>query len=560
MQAALQKYIGLGLLIGCLTFFVGHVYFHSGFPYTHDGENHLARFANYAIAVREGQFPPRFAPNLMNHYGYPAFNFNYPLANILSLPFSVLKLNYEVSFKILALSAIGFGCLGSFLWLQRLGFQKKTQVLGMFVFSANMYLTNTVVFRGNIGEILTISLFPWMFWMIERVLRSSTKTLTTVLAVGLFSAFLLSHNIAVIFSLPILVSYAVIRSVNIDRNKLWRLCAIFGAAIGLTLWFWLPAIMEKSFTVVDEVGVNTAFFDHFPSLSQLLFSPLRFGFSFPGPIDSLSFGLGLLQIACFFLGLIQVSYLVWKKGSRVFRDDNSRIFIWALIILSGLFLFQLQVTQPLWKLIFPVAKYLQFPWRLSLFWGVLILPLFAFVWEEAHGAIKLFLMCILIGQLISLSRVTSVDYFHRQIEDYNFFAQSTSTMNENRSRTFTFTDLGGWQPTPQMLDGDAEISVQYWRGSRRAYDLTVHSAVTVVEPTMNFIGWQTKANGQLVNYLNSDQIGGRIAYHLPVGEYHIQTEFTQWTWPRIIGNGVGIVTSLCILGWICFSRYKYVQR
>jgi hypothetical protein len=258
--------------------------------------------------------------------------------------------------------------------------------------------------------------------------------------------------------------------------------------------------------------------------------------------------------------LIQVSYLVWKKGSRVFRDDNSRIFIWALIILSGLFLFQLQVTQPLWKLIFPVAKYLQFPWRLSLFWGVLILPLFAFVWEEAHGAIKLFLMCILIGQLISLSRVTSVDYFHRQIEDYNFFAQSTSTMNENRSRTFTFTDLGGWQPTPQMLDGDAEISVQYWRGSRRAYDLTVHSAVTVVEPTMNFIGWQTKANGQLVNYLNSDQIGGRIAYHLPVGEYHIQTEFTQWTWPRIIGNGVGIVTSLCILGWICFSRYKYVQR
>lgn len=48
-------------------------YLHTGFPYTHDGENHLARFANYKLALKEGQFPPRWAPNLMNHSGYPVF-------------------------------------------------------------------------------------------------------------------------------------------------------------------------------------------------------------------------------------------------------------------------------------------------------------------------------------------------------------------------------------------------------------------------------------------------------------------------------------------------------
>src|SRR5258708_2749738 len=87
------------LLIFFLSLFITRIYFHSGFPYTHDGENHLARFANYALAIREIQFPPRFAPNLFNHYGYPVFNFNYPLANILSLPFTFARFNYELTFK-----------------------------------------------------------------------------------------------------------------------------------------------------------------------------------------------------------------------------------------------------------------------------------------------------------------------------------------------------------------------------------------------------------------------------------------------------------------------------
>ena len=58
-----------------------------GFPYTHDGENHLARIANYAVALRQGQFPPRWAPSFWAGYGYPVFNFNYPLLNIAAVPF-----------------------------------------------------------------------------------------------------------------------------------------------------------------------------------------------------------------------------------------------------------------------------------------------------------------------------------------------------------------------------------------------------------------------------------------------------------------------------------------
>lgn len=556
MTTSLKKYFLLTLFIGFITVLITHVYFHVGFPYTHDGENHLARFANYGIAVREGQFPPRFAPNLMNHYGYPVFDFNYPLANILSLPFSALKINYEVTFKVIVWSAVSLGCLGSLLWLAKLGLKTSTQLLCVLVFGANLYLVNAITFRGSIGEVLVICLLPWLFWMIEVTLRSQRKIFSSVISILLLSAFLLSHNIGAVFSLPILLSYAVVRAAQSER-KIWlKLLIVFASAIGLTLWFWLPALMEKSVTVIDQVGVNTLFFEHFPTLLQLLFSPLQFGFSYTGPVDSLSFSLGLLQILCFILGGIEVFYLVWSQRQKLLKHPFNLVYLWSFLLLASLLVFQLSITKPLWQIFFPVAKYLQFPWRLSMFWGVIILPLFGFTWEKTSRLGRILLIIFLIGQLIVISRVKAVDYFHRQIVDYNFFSQSTSTLNENRTKAFTFTDIGLWQPAPQVLAGKAKVSVQFWQGSQRAYDLDIQEDALVVEPTMLFLGWQTTANGKLIKYIDSNQVDGRLAYQLPTGKYHIQSAFTQQTWSRMLGNSVTLITALAILSWLTISIYK----
>ncbi len=545
----MKKYFWLGIFIIVLSLFMTRVYFHAGFPYTHDGENHLARFANYAIAVREGQIPPRFAPNLMNHYGYPVFDFNYPLANIVSLPFSAMKLNYEVTFKALVFGAVAFGCWGSFCWLQRLGLKRSTQVLGMAVFAVNVYLLNTIAFRGNIGEIFAISLLPWMFWSIEAVTLKETPHWKKGVVILCAAAFWLSHNIAAVFSIPFLFSYALV-SIRWEKSPFLRLGVIFLISIGLSVWFWLPALVEKSATVVDSAGINVTFFDHFPTLNQLLFSPLKFGFSYAGPIDSLSFGLGMFQVICLLIGIIEVIFLLLRQRVQFLHQKKKRIFLWGVITLMCLALFQLPASQSMWKVLFPVAKYLQFPWRLSLFWGVLILPVFGLCWEETSKFAKGILMLLLIWQTISLARVVPVDYFHRQIQDYNYFSQSTSTLNENRAKTFTYLNIGDWQPAPQVLSGEAQIQVGVWRGSRREYDLNVLKQSTLVEPTMNFLGWQTKANGSLIPYVDSAEISGRIAYSLPPGKYHIQSMFTQWTWARVLGNTISSLTVFLILLWV----------
>ncbi|MBT4004441.1 MAG: hypothetical protein HOF08_00145 [Candidatus Pacebacteria bacterium] len=531
-----------------LALLIAKPYFHAGIPYTHDGENHLARFANYKIAIREGQIPPRFAPNLMNHYGYPVFNYNYPLANILSLPFSFLKINYEVTFKLLSTIFIFAGLAGVYHWLNKLRTPYKAMLFGTAIYAASPFIWSTVLYRGNIGEIMAWGIFPWLLYLIES-LRGSGKWAYTFKTV-IMTLFLLSHNIAVMFGLPMIMIYALVRYKK-DSIFWMRFLSTIGFAIALSLWFWLPAIAEKNLVTVGEVALINDFTKHFPSLKQLISSPMNFGFSIPGKIDSISFSLGITQLFTLVLsGVIIAKILINKKINSL--EDSFKLLALFFIGAVLLIFFQLKITAPIWELI-PIALFIQFSWRLSLFLSVAFAGLGAMIWPKINNKIRWFLVGILTLQLLSFSRMKPVDYFHRNNIDYDAFTQSTTVNNENLPKNFSYLDIADWQPTPKIIDGQGDIiKVEYWTGSRRQYEISVKSAMTIAEPTMDFAGWETivlfDGKKSIVDYIDNEQIEGRIAYRLEEpGKYEIRTQFSQKTWPRIVGNGVSIVALIISL-------------
>lgn len=539
-------------LILILTFLMTKPYLKNGFPYTHDGENHLARFANYKIAIREGQFPPRFAPNLMNHYGYPVFNYNYPLANILSLPFSFLKINYEVTFKVIAISFIFLGLFGIFSWLKKRKLNFKAAAFGTVVYAATPFMWSTLLYRGNIGEIIAWGLFPWLLFLVEKskdkgkIANNSLWQLHQLI----LPAFLLSHNISVMFGLPIVLIYAFF-SLKRDKRAWKNLGQSFLISLGLSLWFWLPAIAEKNLVTVGQVSLINEFEQHFPRLAQLFWSPLEFGYSLPGSIDTLSFAMGGVQVLILILTVLMIIKTTLKKGIQVFFDDTQLQLI-ALTLGGSLALlfFQLPVTTFIWKAV-PLAAFIQFPWRLSLFAGSLLAALGAFIWPQLSKNLKRILCLLLIFQIGSFAFHQPVDYFHRTNIDYDAFSQSTTTNNENLPITFNYQDIADWQPTATVLKGDARVGVKKWSGSSRHYHLQVIQPSIIVEPTMNYAGWETILNKNnqpfKVKYIDNKQIKGRIAYQMTEpGEYEVTTQFTQKTWPRIVGNSIALFMLLII--------------
>ena len=326
--------------------------------------------------------------------------------------------------------------------------------------------------------------------------------------------------------------------------------------------------------ILDQANLSQGFIDHFVNLSQLLFSKLEFGFSYLGSVDSLSFSLGLGQILVLILAVIYLTPLPLSCGSGECRRPRRggtpvHTGVGEVVLCLLLIIAQLNFTKFIWQNL-PLANFIQFPWRLTLFFSILILPLSVLVFKNTHRYLKLFLIFILFLQFWGISKIKAADYFHKTNIDYDAFSQSTSTANENLPKNFTYQKLWDWQPTPSILTGAGEIKVVEWRGSYRKYNLDLKEKSVIVEPTMNFAGWFTRLSfsdsesenfggerqTKLVNYIDNEEIAGRLAYELPAGKYEIESKFTQHTWPRLLGNGLSVATILALVIYFIYEKSR----
>lgn len=520
-----------------LTLISTRYFFHQGVPVTHDGNNHLIRFANYKIAIRELQIPPRLAPNLVNGYGYPVFNYNYPLANILSLPFSILNLHYELSFKILISLSVFLGLVGANLFLRAKHFAKNSRIFALTVFALNPYIFTSIIFRGNIGEVMAWGILPWIFYFLEKI-KDGRKflDLNFIYLNLLLTALFLSHNITAFFASLLLAFYVVFSSwKNVFFLKKFALAFVW--AFINALWFWLPALLEKNLIILDNVDLSLNYYRHFPTLAQLLSWPIHFGYSYFGSADSMSYGLGTLQIILLILAIV---FFLQKKS----REHT--VFFIALFVL---FFAQLSISRPLYDLL-PLASFIQFPWRLALLFSIVLLPISALIFSQLHKPLKNILLAIVILQIVQFWQVKPIDYHHKNIIDYDADAGTTSVNQENMPKTFSFPFFEEKEEPVFLLSGQGEVKLNKFYGSSREYALNLKEKSTIIESTAFFPGWETKVNGQKVIYTDNEDIQGRIAYELGAGEYQVQSKFTQRTWPRMIGNSLSFFSLLtCLWFW-----------
>lgn len=536
-----MKKLSLFIFFALLTAISCRFFLHQGVPVTHDGNNHLVRFANYKIAMRELQIPPRLAPNLVNKYGYPVFNYNYPLANILSLPFSILNLHYELAYKIILSTFVFLAYVGANLFLKSKRFGSTARFFALLVFALNPYILTSIIFRGNIGEIMSFGILPWIFYFLEKIKNNKNLIEKNSLLLTLsLTALLLSHNITAFFACILLGFYLVF---NYWKNYLaWRKFLLsFAWAFAMALWFWLPAIMEKNLITLDGVDLTLHYYRHFPSLSQLLSIPIYFGYSYWGSVDSMSLGLGGLQLLLTFLALI---YFLKRKTKK------SLVFFIALFVL---FLGQLPLARPLYDLI-PFADFIQFPWRLALLFAIALLPVSALIFEGTRKSLRIVFFLLVFLQLIQFLKIKPIDYRHKDQIDYDADEGTTSVIQENMPKSFTYPYFEGKLEPIFILDGAGQVMVEDFYGSSRHYSLQLDEKSTIVESTAYFPGWETKVNGQKIIYSDDNVIKGRIAYSLDRGDYQVVTRFTQKTWPRLIGNGV---SAAGLVAFVISSFYSW---
>lgn len=521
------------IIVGCLII-LGLVILRSflavGFPQTHDGDMHLARLANLNLAFHDQHFPFRWARNLNHGFGLPIFNFYYYLLELIAFIPMKLGLTIENSLKLVVVAAYLGAALVWYYWLKGKFGRLAGAAAGIFSLTA-IYTLSVMLIRGSYGETLAYFLLVLNFYLLDRFYKQPGR-LNYFLAVGGLSAFLLSHNISVIFGLPLLFFKY--------RRAFW----VFVNSIGLTLFFWLPLIFERPYTYFNSIVDASELFKHFPTLAQLIYMKWDFGMSLPGPGDTMSFTLGPIH---------------WLVILLAFIKTKKTFFHWAFLIFVFL---ALPVSGWTWRLL-PILNFVQFPWRLVLFLSLTGSYLSAIA-AKFYPKITLVL---LIGAVIyTVITVRDQGHFNWPDDFYFNYPFTTTTQLEAMPTWFDTakdSQLYGQPDKVFSLSGqEVEPEQVVWKTQKHSYLVKLDRDDQLFERTSYFPGWDVFIDGQKQAIIkDNDKYPGLIGYSLPAGTHQIVTQFSDSTPARKIGDIVSLaVVALLILIFIfCPKLPKFLK-
>ncbi len=300
---------------------------------------HIYRTIEFYKSLQEGNIVPSWAAGLNATYGYPLFIFNYSLPYYLISLFHSLGFTFIMSMKLfLAFNFILSGIFMYFSTRKLLNNNLAAFTSAVFYQFAPYHLID-LHFKVVIGEILSFTILPLTFWIIQKMWENRTPLWFLFASISV-ALLIMSHVVIALFSIALLFCYALFIAFQ-KKEKFYITTLLIPFLLGslFTIHVWLTPFFLTQYTQFAKL----ADFVYFPQWWELLFSPWRFGFLFQGPYGELSYLLGYIHTAII---CISIYILFNKKSSKKIKPSLLFFFV-ALVLI--LFLIT-PWSKPLWGL------------------------------------------------------------------------------------------------------------------------------------------------------------------------------------------------------------------
>jgi hypothetical protein len=482
----------------------------SGFPLTDDGNWMVIRFSAFYEALSNGQFPVRYLPRLNDGYGYPVANFLYPLFMYVGVPIKAAGFSFIDTVKILfGLSFIG-SSLFSFLWLRE-KFESVPSLVGSLVYTFFPYHLWDIYGRGSIGEALAFALVPFVLWSVDK-----RNLFFSSVGLGLL---ILSHNTLALFFIPIIFFYSLISPEKINFKTIPKTIIPFVFGLGLSAFFWIPALYDRQFTIFGQIHVSD-FSRYFVNLEN---------FSLYGPI--------------FLLTIFISVYLFFKKPSR------HLLFFFVILTIS--FLLTLPFSSIIWENIF-LPEFVQFPFR---FISIVILSssfIIAYYLDKLRDKnfrylISLFFALVLLAS--SFFYILPSSYQHHPDTFYSTNRDTTTVKKEYMPKWVK--NLPERRGTVEFVKGEGDIENIMDFGSRVGFDMRSKSKSEIKINYVYFPGWEVEVDGKPTTISYSEN--GLMRISIDEGNHRIVARFTE-TPLRVLSNLISIASLIVLIVLMIFRK------
>jgi hypothetical protein len=544
---------------------------------------HLLRLVQLDALLRRGVLYSRWAPNMALGYGYPFFNFYAPLSYYVAEIFSLAGLGLQPALiATFALSTVAAGL--SAYALARDHFSPRSSLVAAVAYAYAPYLGYDAFFRGNLAETLAWAFLPLALWTMGRLARRDGLRL--VAGAGLaYAAVLLTHNVfALVFS-PLLAAYGVVIALGeasrrtvvrreprrepegatmtppprrrvAARISVIRVVVALLLGLGLSAFFWLPALIERAYVYSDRLLVPPIFvyWNNFIDLRELLAAPraIHPDLLNPSPLRAL----GLVPILLGLPGLVGL----WRFKNRA-RRVQIAFFGVALLTYAWLTTASSRVV---WDSV-PLLEYVQFPWRLlgpaALCLAVLIAAAVELLPASRGGSL------VAAGAIALLVGGNLFWFDPRYCPGLDTPTAASITRFELITHTIGTTAKGEYLPRtvetfpeeatetvldPASLPPGTTVVTQDTLAIGANLVITASQPFTAVYNGFDYPGWRVTVDGVDVP-ITPGTPHGRITFPVAAGRHDVSIRFGE-TAPRRAADGLSLACLALAVGMLLWPR------
>lgn len=523
---------------------------HPGIPITHDGQDHVARIANFYLSLSEGNLVPRWAGNLNWGYGHPILMFLYPLPSYFASLFHFLGFSLIDSLKLVfGVSFIASG-ITMYLWArEQLGEEAGLVAGALYVFAPYRFVDLYV--RGAIGEHLAFVFPPLVLYF---MLNLSKKYSFWYLFGGSlsFAALILSHNAISLMFVPVILVYSIFLLLQSNKKKFLTLLFALLAALGfgLSSFFWIPAFFEGKYTLRNIVTSNE-YASRFVDVKSFIYGAWNYGGT-----GQFTTQIGIVQLAVVISAILITLYLFKKKDRK---------WIALLFLLLGFFA-SIFIMTPysgfLWEKITTIQKF-QFPWRF------LSLTVFicAFLGGLMIASFKKRFQLLMIIFISALALFLNKDFWkangYLQKNDSFFKGIYKGTTDTGESAPIWSVRFMEKSPKArvEVISGRAIVREIGRNSTKHEYVVESYDdTATIRENTLYFPGWKAKVDGKSKKIEFQDPSNrGVITFFVEEGKHSVVLELER-TKLRLLADTISLISLFAVAFCAILPRSKLWKR
>jgi hypothetical protein len=509
---------------------------------------HIAWLQQMDQAISQGQIPPRYVSDLSFGFGYPLFNFIFPLPYYLGEIFHLTGMTFVYSIKAVFIISIIASAFTMYLLARYLaGGMLGIAASVLYVYTP--YRATDIYVRGAIGEALAFVFLPLIIYFLIRLSKSSDRNENiTWIASGALSitGLILTHNIVSYMYIP----FVFILGVVLLRKKIWELIILLLGGLLGSIYFWLPALVDSKLMKYETVF---NFFDHFPTLKQLITPYWGYGASVAGNYDDMSFFIG--EVNLIVLGLAIIYFII---KIRKLSFSIRQLIIWCLLLVVVSIIMMNFRSHWLWDKI-PLIAYFQFPWRFltMVVFGSSLMTV-VFYKSRFYKIIAVFVIILSIS--INYQRFRPHDYLERSDSYYinRYIPVPTPSeeylgLEEEYLRLPKMTKIRPKQVYSRIFPEDYISNIYLSNTTDARFTTESDNILTLNYNKYYFPGWEGLIDGERL-VMTSGNPYGQVQFTIPSGKHEVVIMYRETGRNRIL-DWVSLTTVIGCL-WVGLKKDK----